>query len=362
MNEVNKRLIMLVLTIVIVCSRPVQHSVAQTQKRIVSISWNCTGTKLVTVDNSGIVSLLDAKSKQILFTLDYPSRITDIEWQSNCGSLVAIIGDRGRIGILDSSTMAIVHTFSIGGAYVNDTVWLADGFALLIPFADGIGSIATWATAVWSPTTKRVLKYFDGNINGDIVSIDISPDSSQYVIGSAIGYVTVVDFQSGQPVAFLVDQEKPDGENDGRMTKWSPNGKYIATLTDLGLLTIWDTKTWQSVTTYDANSGFADSISWRPDSRMITIGVSNSIRAIEIPSGRLIAQIASDVDVDAMAWAPNSQFLAFSASNQVSVRDAGTDPLFFSNLTLTPAATLTLTSTQTATVTPTATETPSPAP
>lgn len=137
--------------------------------------------------------------------------------------------------------------------------------------------------ASWSESTPRLLNFIEpagqplGRIDSD------STKSKTGVFGLDIG-------------RFL------------RRIEYDSTGKFLATLTESGQLTVWDVRRWARSVFTGANR--VDYVWYPRHSRLITADGDGWVRVVEIPSGKVLHETESSEPVSKIAYEPQSEKVA----------------------------------------------------
>lgn len=109
---------------------------------------------------------------------------------------------------------------------------------------------------------------------------------------------------------------------------WSPNGEYIASVSDDETVRIWDAFNGNTIRTFD--SAAYSSACFSPDSTLITLGSLRSISIVEFLTGRQVVKFSEGITdaVNSLCWRPDGKFLAHTVKDSkvafVWSRESGT--------------------------------------
>jgi WD40 repeat protein len=150
---------------------------------------------------------------------------------------------------------------------------------------------STGETAIWDLAPERAITKFDLAKNFSGKSVAWSPDNQQLAVAGA--RLVVLNLQSGR--------SSTPGDVDGPFTAtaWSGDGRYLAAVTEKGVVKVWQTQTWREVAALaglpslkdaQARSGFRKDVwtlysmvpqmTWTPDSRFLAAALNTQMLLI----------------------------------------------------------------------------------
>ncbi|TQN41474.1 DNA-binding SARP family transcriptional activator [Blastococcus colisei] len=209
------------------------------------------------------------------------------------GALVAVTSGFATT-VLDTGTAEVVERIVLpptGEVFEGEplpaqvvwcTGWTPDGSRLLLcaegELASGTGGqLVVVDTATWEVTGQV-------DIGGAAQVIETSPDDRHMAVAmSNSSALRVLDADT------LETQETIEIENEDLQfdLSFSPDGRYLATGGDNGLLHLYDTRTWQRVwSPIPTNHGMVVQVEWRPDSRtVVTSGEEGTVTLVDVERG-----------------------------------------------------------------------------
>ena len=159
-----------------------------------------------------------------------------------------------------------------------------------------------------------------------IVAVDWSPDGAYIATADNNGVVQVLDSAGAVVTTLLQSGPNPEGEEVNSVA-WSPDGTKLAA-TDHTKIQIWNTRTWSSHLTIDDSLAVIWSIAWSPDSTQLAsvsyYGRSNNFRIWDVATGNEDLVFSNTGFMYIVAWSPDGNYLATSGGARVNMWSAFT--------------------------------------
>ena len=105
---------------------------------------------------------------------------------------------------------------------------------------------------------------------------------------------------------------------------WSPNGKYVAFISEYENINIFDVECGEVTQTLTKKSGHIDSIAWSPDSRFIfsNIWCFGTIEIWDITKKKFVKYLgAHGEDIFSAAWSPNGKYIVTGSADKTIKTD-----------------------------------------
>ncbi len=311
------------------------------------------GRQLLTSSDDSTVKLWDAASGQLLTTLHHDSAVLGVDFSPN-GAQLASVSQKGTIYIWDIETGHVILTLPSQPAQTTQVVFdpsgsrLASGGAptrvwdispagsrelLTIAAHEGLvsgvaydaggGRLASagWdgAVKVWDASTGALIQQFDGQ-DERAAFIAFSAVNEQLAAAGYDGMVRIWDLETASEQARLSPSSLPASQvRSGSPwilgVAFSPDGRYMATTSQDGTVTMWDAASMQALRTLSGHKGIVFRASFSPDSRLIvTAGDDKIARIWESGSGAELLRLAEHEDsVTAAVFSPDGRQLATSS-------------------------------------------------
>jgi eukaryotic-like serine/threonine-protein kinase len=100
-----------------------------------------------------------------------------------------------------------------------------------------------------------------------------------------------------------------------RAVAWSPDGRRIASAGDDRIVQMWDAKAWHDLLSYKGHTHRINAITWSPDGKYIaSASLDKTVQVWDAASGHRILTYRGHSDVVyKVAWSPDGQYLASSS-------------------------------------------------
>lgn len=258
------------------------------------LAWNPDGTRLLSMSDRAGVGLWDTFSGEML-----------AEFQTNWGSenwnRMAVWTPGGPIEIPETGDVELFYT--TGGW--NLQLWgVIDGH-----------DVSEFICP--NPNFHSV-----DNAGPFVVSIGLSPDGSLIAWGTSQDSIIIAKTDCANIVTTL-----ESAHGSVYRVEWSPDGKYLASAGENGMVRIWDTDTYEQVAIF-RHANFVPFISWSPDSTMLASiewpsGEKNIVRIWDVRTETVFQQI--EIDAVEISWRPDGKYIALPVlKERVVLVDVGT--------------------------------------
>ncbi len=346
------------------------YAIKSQETWITEISFTPDGTRLVTSDVTGIITVMDAATGKDLLTFNADPGIYDIAVHPDGAHLYSAHVD-GRINIMDLSPTGSFGWWSIFPA--NSGRFATDGSTLRTVVESGLSG--QLITRLWEIVPSGVQEVISTTLNtgGMITAYQTSPDLSMLATAGYELQLKLWDTHTGQLLQSIpIDQSattdghadsiheirfSPDGgqiltaSNDGEAIVWeaasgkarltlsghtgpvnsadfSPDESLIATGSSDGTARLWDAATGQQLQTLRGHQYLVMSVVFSPDGkRLLTGGGDNNARLWDVQTGEELLTLSGHTGkVDQVAFSPDDSLVAAGSGEDgtVIVWDAAT--------------------------------------
>ncbi len=191
------------------------------------LQWSPDGNSLAASHGEGYLTIWDTTDWQEVLSIKVSETVNPIAWSPD-GTQIAMGGSgqgTQQIVILDAATGETQRTFDTSG-WVEALAWSRNN-SLLATAGGG------WAE-VWNTSHgQRIFQKSGENVHSwGIQRVALSPDGR--VLATGAGEVILWDINSGEEIGFLIGLSEGITE-----ISFSPEGSYLAALSDDGVVTIW---------------------------------------------------------------------------------------------------------------------------
>jgi WD40 repeat protein/class 3 adenylate cyclase len=285
------------------------------------VDWSPDGRWIATSSFDATVGIWDARTGDLRFSLFHEGPVVDADWSPDGGRLVTGGGDATVWEITEGGGKRL-FSFSAQdtSSGIQGVAFSPDGNKVLT----GDGAIT--AAKVWDVSLSGDAEW--ANVPGDpawVTSVAFSPSGRELITSGPGGSVVEWDPETGKNIDTLEasrSSEEPPTIVDFDL---SPDGAQIATMSYPTKVDVWDMATGQEVFSVTPG-GFAESLDWSPDGRLLAIGAVDAGRATIVDrSGQEVAvleETGDGVGVLDVQFSPDGQLLATA-----SISTGRPDPL-----------------------------------
>lgn len=317
------------------------HILVKTNSPGTALCYSPGGQILASADQSGRVTLTDAKSGKTKQSLRYKEAVNALAFAPN-GKLLAI-GAGKQVRLLDPSgdmkTAKPVLVLATSVPIHNTLQFSADG-RVLLAVEGGYSQDSQYVVEIWQVASgKRLRRYSAKDTDTDAAAL--SPDGKTFVALTHRFGRSLFSVATGQEIRTLSDHfthDTPPFEVPFvSALAWSPDGKWIvgtgSYFEGAGHLTLWEAASGQikwSRTFYDYGSALA----WSPDSSRIAVGTAydttyDDPAKLHRPTGAPIFNAMSGQwqrsvqrvpgEINAIAWSPDGKTLATGHNKRIEL-------------------------------------------
>ena len=231
---------------------------------IVSVSFSPDGNTLAagtgSFVGSGTVLLWDTNTGETLHELTGYHSLRNVSFSPD-GNTLAYLRGGNEVQLWDVNTGKL-RTFTVSRS-IYSVAFSPDGNTLAIG--------GNWITYLWNANTGAPMHTFR-DISCRIESVAISPDGNTLAGGGSDSIVRLWDIKTG------TERQIPTGQVGDARVVFSPDGNTLATVPDIGgAVRLWDVNTGKPLRQFTADRSSIYSMAFSPDGNTLVTGSGNYI-------------------------------------------------------------------------------------
>jgi WD40 repeat protein/vacuolar-type H+-ATPase subunit H len=296
------------------------------QNSVLSVSFSPNGEYIATASYDHTAKLWDLSGKQLAEFIGHQRGISCVSFSPN-GQYIATASFDSTIRLWDFSGNQIAE-FQEDQSEVNSVIFSPSG--------KYIATTSNKRTArLWDLHGNQIAEFSGHQYR--VMSVSFSPNGECIATANCEGSVGLWDLSGNQIVEFIVSQDtaaKPYisffPENIVLSVSFSPNGEYLATASNDGIVRLWDlsgkqiaeVKAHQGMVTSGGYSGFGikTSVTFSPNGKYLATTSDEGIARLWDLSGNQLAEFQGYQHfVDNVTFSPSGEYIA-TASHHGTVR------------------------------------------
>jgi WD40 repeat protein/DNA-binding SARP family transcriptional activator len=227
--------------------------------------WSPDGATFAAVrpgdDDPNVLDIRDARTGDVVRTLDgHQAAVTGATYSAD-GSLVATTGGDGTLRVWQAGTGDAIHAVAGGDEnHVSGPAFSTDGTLVAASwFGDGV-------TRVVEVSTGRVVQ--EVRSVPAPVAASFSPDSNRIAVASGLTPIAkIIDLDTGRELSTLEGHIHELAD-----VAWSPDGRSIATAGADGSARVWDARTGSQRFALLGHEAYVNAVDWSPESSHLATG------------------------------------------------------------------------------------------
>ena len=260
---------------------------------LLGLSWSPDGKSIVTGDGTGMVQVLNAKTRTVRLTYTgHANTVSAVVWSPD-GKRIASASYDQTVKIWDAATGNTLLTYQDHQGPVLSVAWSPDGKQLVSGSYDQ-------TVKIWDATTGQTIDTDYGH-HDQVTSVAWSPNGQRIASGSADNTVIVSQAQSLAPLFSYT------GHTDVvQVVAWSPNGKYIASGSNDATVQVWDAFNGGNAFTYSGHTDQVWAVAWSPSGVYIASGsFDETVQVWLAANGNPITKTQDSSKVVSVIWSPD---------------------------------------------------------
>lgn len=241
-------------------------------------AFNTYGNKIASASLDGTIRIWDEEHDKWLNhkvpTFSIIAKVTSASFSPD-GKYFALGDNGGNLFLRDAQTGSLIKQiyydrlgYTGHSNLVNSVVFCSDGKTVLSASRDN-------TLRLWDMETGNCIKLFKGSSIEDFRHASLSSDDSLIVSASSEGFshgcVRLWDVERGECIKTLYCDCPVNA------VVFSPSNKYVASASEDGSISIWETKEWTKVKTLTGTGRYSiNSIAFSQDGKYIVTASSNS--------------------------------------------------------------------------------------
>jgi WD40 repeat protein/tRNA A-37 threonylcarbamoyl transferase component Bud32 len=280
------------------------------------LAWSPDARYVLTASGDGTARVWEAASgKPVGAPLEHQGAVLSADWSPD-GKHVLTGSEDKTARIWDATSGKPVGPPLKHKDAVCEVAWSPDGKYVLT----GSGACPVFGEGFW--LAVRIWEAASGQPIGRplehqsaVWSVAWSPDSKQVVTGSQ-STAQVWDAASGEAVGQPLEHKEMV-----RTVAWSPDGKYVLTVSGRGWprgkRAWWSTRVWEAASAKPVgppleHEGVIAGVEWSPNRKyVLTLSIGKTVRIWEAPIGQRVGQpLEHKGTVGSWAWSPDGRYVA----------------------------------------------------
>ncbi|MDJ0648533.1 MAG: hypothetical protein QNJ60_07465, partial [Xenococcaceae cyanobacterium MO_188.B19] len=288
--------------------KPVKNITAS-QDSIIDLAISTDEKTIITISDYGEVSLWNVKDSSLINTFTNKESIYSITFSPD-NKLFALASGRGKINIYSSEGI-LQQILNEDNGEVLDIVFKPMIFEQSLSLKElnnkyilasaGIDKIVR----LWEIPQPRSL------VAGGIYNIVINPKNPNiFATGGFDGKINISENKSEN--IKLLQKNISAHQSTIEQIQYSPDGKYLASVSADGTAKVWDAQTFDLIITYQADNTSINSLAFTQDAKFIILGLEDkTIKIWDIENNLINLTLEGHTDsIKTVAISPDNKYIA----------------------------------------------------
>jgi WD40 repeat protein len=252
-----------------------------------SVAFSPDGKLLAGVCNLNTLPIWDVQSGQLIRTLEStPVQEVAVAFSPD-GKRIATGGFSNTIRLWDSATGQLIRTTAPLPSPIWELSFSPTGDRLASANFDRGSSPDVSGAQFWNITNCEALwDYTESNVKFRVLSVDSAPDGKTIAFGT-FDSALLLNAETGQLIQSL---SIPNHVGD---LEFSPDGKALATASDDNKIRLWDTNTYELLSTLEGHKHYVNGVAFNPTGELIFSGSHDQMVGVwDVQSGQPMNMLA----------------------------------------------------------------------
>ena len=266
-------------------------------------SWSPDGSSIATASIDGTARIWDASDGKLLKTLTHTGVVESLTWSPDSSQLATSDQD-GTVKVWQLDANRSRQLPNPDDIRFSSLSWSPDGERIVA------SSQSDLIAVIYDVDSGEATVLEQGDLTCYLSSPSWSPGGDRFVTGCVKREVKETPARIWQ--ADTGDELERLESTDGNSlaAAWSPDGKSIAVAYAEMAIRIWDTDSYQPVSSYSGHADIIADLHWSPNSeRVVSADGGGFVRVWQAATGDEILSFKSTSSLNSIEWSPDGQYV-----------------------------------------------------